>query len=323
MAKIFLWFYYCFVVTCQKELASLDLTLDLPFPAPFNIAEIDFTIVDISIAADSAAVGTRSSVNNTASPTSDPYPVAPVPLPATSPAARDASMVTVTLSQWPINNGFWVFSEAGLLQYPVTAADIPPSFAIQLNTDFFDDVIPGLAKAYPNTVMGLVLAVPKGFEEVASIVDGQGVAVNNLPLQFNFSVFPNNGTTSSPAFALQCPASATANASVNATATSESIFLDVGSLDCTPLQTISSEFGNVTGLDGLQFLVSGLLSGVVLPEINKFLGGGFALPSIDGVTLTSSSITPVNGSLQISSDIAWNPSVYANGKSHVHGKRLH
>ena len=102
---------------CNKqELASLALQLDIPFPAPYNIAEIDFTITEIAVAADSLAAGTRSSVNNTASPTADPYPVAPLPLPPSSPAARDAAMVTLTLSQWPINNGFWVFSEAGLLQ---------------------------------------------------------------------------------------------------------------------------------------------------------------------------------------------------------------
>ena len=148
-------------------------------------------------------------------------------------------------------------------------------------------------------------------------------------------------------------------------------------LDCSPLATLSSEFGNVTGLDGLQLLISGLLSGVVLPNINKFLGSGacvracvrslvracvracgragrsrvsltrarararvcvstpwnllvnntqqrgtarhgtargaptgIALPSIDGVSLTKSAITPVDGALAISSDISWDPTVY-------------
>ncbi len=85
------------------------------------------------------------------------------------------------------------------------------------------------------------------------------------------------------------------------------IYLDVATLACTPVTTISSAFGPVS-TDGLDLLINGLLTALVLPDINKFIGGGFALPSIDGVALTSSSITPVAGSLQISTDISWNPS---------------
>lgn len=288
----------------------MDLLLDIPFPAPFNIGEIDFTIVDIETAADSIAVGTRSSVNNTASPTTDPYPVAATPLEPTDPATRDASMVTLSVSDWPINNGFWVFSEAELLQYLIAASSVPASFPIQLNTDSFNEVAPALDKAYPDTTMELLLAIPKGFTEVAKIVDGVGINVTDLPLQFNFSVFPNNGTNSTAAFSLQCPATASTTASVNASGgASQVIYLEITELACTPLTVISSEFGNIT-TDGLDMLISGLLTSVVLPELNKFIGNGFALPSIDGVSLTSSAITPVNGTLKISSDISWDPSSF-------------
>ncbi len=85
------------------------------------------------------------------------------------------------------------------------------------------------------------------------------------------------------------------------------IYIDVATLACTPVTAISSAFGPVS-TDGLGLLINGLLTALVLPDINKFLGKGFALPKIDGVALTRSAITPVAGSLQISTDISWNPS---------------
>jgi hypothetical protein len=298
--------------THKQELASLELVLDLPFHAPYNIAEIDFSIVDILVGSSSIALATRSSVNDTRHPTTDPYPVAPPAIPATSPTVLGASMVVLTISPWPINNGFWTFSEAGLLQYPVAAADVPPSFPIQFNTTFFDDVVPGLAKAYPDCLMNLLLTVPAGFTEVAKVVDGQGVAVSNLPLQFNFSVLPNSTAPALPAFSLQCPVGATANASVttDASKSKEIINLAIASLGCTPLSVVSSEFGNVT-VDGLDMLVTTLLTAVVLPDLNKFLAGGFVLPSMDGVTLTALAIDFVGGTMQITSDIAWAPTFVA------------
>ena len=70
-----------------------------------------------------------------------------------------------------------------LCRYPVKASQVPPSFPIQLDTDSFDDVCPGLAKAYPSTTMGVLLTVPKGFTEVASIVENKGIVITALPLQ--------------------------------------------------------------------------------------------------------------------------------------------
>lgn len=287
----------------------MDLTLDISFPSPFNIAEVDFTITEIDVNKDAAIVATRSSVNDTRHPTTNPYPI-PAPPIKIAATTEDENMVTIGISAWPINNGFWTFSQAGLLQYPLKPSDIPSSFPIQLNTTDFNEIAPGLFKVYPNCAINILLDVPIGFTEVARILPSEGVAVKNLPLNLNFSVLPNTTATALPAFALQCLANASANASVTVGATKEQevIHLLVETLACSTLRVISSSFGNISTA-GLDMLISTVLTNIVLPDINRFLGSGFALPSFDGVCLTNTSIIAVNGSLQISSDIEWNPAI--------------
>lgn len=290
----------------NNALANMDLIFDLPIPAPYNIAEMDFSITGAQVSNDALTAQCAASVNDTRHPTTDPYPGMPVTIAPTPPSVRDGSMLTLTLSTWPFNNALWVFSEAGLLEFPVDQSMLPPSIPIQLNTTAFADIVPGLAKAFPGAALHILLNAPKGFQDRASITTTTTLEVKQLPLLFNFTVF--NGSQFLPAFTVGCPLNAGADISLDKNVSSaETVLLDVTELVCSPIATQWSGYGAVDDSD-LGMLVGAVLS-LLRPKINQVLAPGFALPSIDGLTFLDSTISSSNNTVRIGTDVIWKPSM--------------
>ena len=127
----------------NKALADMNLVFDLPFQTPFNISEMDFSLTSAQVSNDALTAQCAASVNDTRHPTTDPYPGTADTIVPTPSVMRDGSMLTLTLSSWPFNNALWVFSEASLLEYLVNQTMIPSSYNIQLDTTYFDIIIPG------------------------------------------------------------------------------------------------------------------------------------------------------------------------------------
>ena len=55
-------------------LAQLPTVLPIPLPAPYNVSEVDFSLLTVAVAANHLAAGVRGSINDT-TPTHFAYPV--------------------------------------------------------------------------------------------------------------------------------------------------------------------------------------------------------------------------------------------------------
>ena len=86
------------------------------------------------------------------------------------------------------------------------------------------------------------------------------------------------------------------------------MLLNVTEIACSPITSVWSGYGPVDP-SGINIIVDYVLSSVLVPYVNKLVAGGFALPSIDGVTFLNSVIASGNNTVRIGTDIAWKPAI--------------
>lgn len=71
----------------------------------------------------------------------------PVPDP-TLPDDRDGQEVAVIFHEYVLNSAGFASFDAGLLVHYLKSEEIPPTFPLQLNTDYLDTIMPGLIAKY-------------------------------------------------------------------------------------------------------------------------------------------------------------------------------
>ena len=115
----------------------------LPLPAPYNIAEADFSLINFNMGptGDYLSVTTRSSVNSTADPSLN-TPVAPPPIAPTSADVFPDHMITMMVSPYFVNSAAFVFAKAGLLDWRLANET-------WLSTKTFTPFAPGIKTYWP------------------------------------------------------------------------------------------------------------------------------------------------------------------------------
>lgn len=107
-------------------LAALTPVLPIPFPAPYNVASIDLSMLSFATTATHVAAGVRGEVIP-ADASKPAYPVAPLPLPDTPPSAFSTYMVALSLTQYFLNSGRPLATASGPLFSPLDTACLRPS----------------------------------------------------------------------------------------------------------------------------------------------------------------------------------------------------
>ena len=285
--------------TVNALLAKYATVLPLRVDAPYNVAQVDDSVVEVTSLADRLIFGVLGEVEALANATKKiaPYPHSAQPF-ATNPAG--SAMVRIKLSPFVLKSAAWTFFNYGLVTYEILPSMVPSSSPIQLNTA---DVIlaglaPGLAKNCPQQNVTVTLngsAVPNESEAPSGI----GLTV---PLDFIFDA-PACGAANK-SFALRCGGFGLA-AEVKAWVTGETIMANVSYISCE-IEEAWSDVGPIQA-DGLQHLVDLLVPTVVVPFINKAIAKGFPLPSFDGLTLYDTEVRTLNNTLEVSSDVRYTP----------------
>jgi len=218
-----------------------------------------------------------------ANPTEAPFTPAPLPDVATT------EMAQVFISDFTLNSASYVLFTEGQMQTIITDSQLPPDAPLRLNTTYFTDLIPPLAKAYPNQMFELgirALETPTGeFTPTGAIVTALGA--------LDCIVLPNMET----AFTLGVKLLTAGSAGMNGlNVTGELTFLNT---TITLINTTIGEFN----VSVLQSIVDDLAQQAVIPEANKILQAGFPLPSVQGLTFISPTIGWGTDYLYVSTDV--------------------
>lgn len=319
-----------------KILASLNLVMPLQLHAPFDIAEIDFSLKRFNVTSSHMTVDAKGEIEsrNASDP---PFPDAPPYLPDAPPSAFENYMLSISIKDWVLNSGLWLFWTKNLLYYTLLPSDVPRSFPVQLTTASFASIAPQLPHLYPNMTMALTVNA-SGQPLVEFDAHGHNAMTASIPSHLSFAVLLPNGSFV-PAFTLSVPVGVGVHAWVGQTTAvthsaaaraagsrahlagsgvhlatgpemvygngSEVIYGNVSLLECTPLSVISSQVGTVR-VSALSSFVAFLLAHVVVPAANKLVEAGFPIPtSSAGVGLDRVALEIQNDALQVRADFTY------------------
>lgn len=267
-------------------LATFPTQQPLPLPAPYNVSGIDIAVTaGPAFTAQYFGIGISGAGYVLSDPAKPPPFTPPTNLSLWD--ARTAEYYAqVAVSTFSVQSLFWSLQEGGVLRYTVLPTDVPADFPLQLKTSdiAWDAIAPGLVKAYPDMWVQLAAHFGEAFKVTASEA-GNSFAVT-LPLALDIQPQTPSGPVT--AFTVGCPLATQMRVSVNQNGTGQVI---AGSLDFVTcdLGVTNSSVGKVTiGL--LTTVVNWALPTLVLPFANSLLQEGFPLPSVDGVTLTNTTV---------------------------------
>ncbi len=224
-----------------------------------------------------------------------PFPGEPVSLPD---RPLSNNMIQFYIADWSSNSASYVFDAAGVMTYTIKPSDIPPKFPFQLNTKYFQFIIPQLYQQYPDTDMQIDLSAanPPTTSTSASSSSSTIVAdVNSV-----FSVISSNGTIIK-VFGLELDLQMGLNAQVS---TSGSVISGAVTYQSLALQL---KWSNVGSFDVklVQTLMQAVIQYGVLPIVNAITQQGFPLPSVPGLTLDNPKILYNDGYLGVASNFTY------------------
>jgi len=288
--------------TINSDLSTLDLTYDLPLPAPFNIAQVDFSIEAFDVVPNTIAqVELRASVNDTAG---GDVPIVPTPLPPVPGSDVYANKhITLRFTDYLFDTAAYTIHHRGLDTYTITNDLLPSDFPLQLTTESFLVLAPGL-KEYPKLNMSLTFT-GKSADELPKVTFDDNLVKASGGLLMGFNVLDVNETTKSlNVFNLSCSAEAAANATIATSGSQEVMHFSLESAQCGDLQTTGSIVGDVRSAELSPLIDLGLT--IVRNVVNKIITKGIPLPSMEGVSIQDAVITANDGVLMLQTDIEWN-----------------
>jgi hypothetical protein len=235
--------------TVNTLLSKYATVLPLSVEAPYDVAQVDDSVVEVTSLADRLTFGVLGEVQALANATRKiaPYPHAASPF---APNPPGSAMVRIKLSPFVLKSAAWTFFEYGLVAYEILPSMVPASSPIKLNTA---DVVlaglaPGLAKSCPAQNVTVRLngsAVPNESEAPSGI----GL---DVPLDFIFDA-PACGAANK-SFALRCGGYGL-SAEVKAWVTRETIMANVSYISCE-IEEAWSDVGPIEGALLISFVCS-------------------------------------------------------------------
>ncbi len=285
----------------NKIINSIPLDIPLPFKAPYDISDIDFTLSD-SPAFETGYIGIDvvGAVVNAQTKAPAPFPAPTIPAFSSSSAAH---YIQLFLSPYVLESAVWTFQQAGLVKFNVKHTLIPASFPVQLNTTDLALIAPGIKTAFPNDWVDIEVTMP--LSDKATITASPAGVAASVPLQLEFNAVTASGDKN--AFVLGCDfdGDILLTAETNSTTGFPMIAGNLSYLKC-PLSVVSSNVGTVSpGLAAA--LVDLILGDIITPLVNVLLKVGIPLPTVDGLTFTQLELINGNGYVQLATDFTYTP----------------
>lgn len=248
-----------------------------------------------AVTADTLAMPLNGAFHNQA-----PYPDPPCPAPhhQLPDSFGPAAMVQVFVDEFIVDSAAQIYYFQNFLGLSVNDSQVPAEVPIRLNTATFEDIMPDLYALYPDTMMQLDAFAS---QPPLAFFTPDGIS-GKMPTMLNFSVLPT-GKPRVPAFGLKADVSFAGTAECD----DGKIFGKVSLLDA-PI-TLGWVAPFMQPFDPMPFgeLVKFAISYAAIPYINKFLGQGFAIPVVEGVTFSNEHITMGQGFIAAGMDFDYKP----------------
>jgi len=254
------------LINVMADQALAGIMLDVPLG---NTTQLDMTLVDApSLPNSNFEVDLKGQFENKTNP--QPAPLPHVTFPPTLPIQH----VLLQIDQYLFGSGLWLAYSSGMLSTVVTAATLPPQVPFTLNTSTFAEIVPELAKAFPNAAIEWkinALSCP------TANITGPGVEVGAAFAMAWYAADPSGNFQ--PAFEVELDLGALVSLTLNATAIGGNM-----SFTSFNMELMSSSIGKVD-LTTLNIFFSAIVEGPILQLINQAIGGGIPLPTIAGIQL--------------------------------------
>nr|AKH45418.1 LBP-BPI1 [Apostichopus japonicus] len=268
----------------EQEVSTLKVNI------PFNdVAEIDYSLVAppvFNTSINTAHKGEVYDINH--------HSEAPGPIPAIPSDPEDSRMFYMWITDYLANSAGYVLHNTGFLTYNVTQDNLPTG-KISLNTSEFPiaNFPPEITKQYPGRLMQINLNTtsPPYINTLAH--ETNGTIEGDIAA---YVVQPDNSLTY--LFTLGVNLSLGVTVSINKTNLVWNA--TYGSAD---LSIVSSAMKDLP-LKQLQGLFPLVCRAGLIPALNRKGESGIPLPSVDGYTFKSSSITYGEGFMKISTGLA-------------------
>jgi len=273
----------------NSALQQLPVTEEVYPNVQIDFAMVTNPIFNSGLFLETEHVGEFQEMNNTLTP-----PFSPSDLPDPVPSR----MLQILVGDYVANTALFVFYAEGLINDQLYPPDIPDWFPYKLNTSSFCLFVDDLCKDYPDAPMMLNVYATS----LPSFNFTNSGADLNMIGNADFYVIDANNTNT-PVFGLSIQALANGTAMI---VNGSSLAGELGYVHSV-ITANSSEVGTVrAGL--MQTVVDDLLSKLVIPYLNKIIGKGFPLPTIDGLGFSDPDISIATNCIVIQTDVTYTPS---------------
>ncbi|KJE90290.1 LBP/BPI/CETP family protein [Capsaspora owczarzaki ATCC 30864] len=221
--------------------------------------------------------------------------------PAATPAnVTNTKMLSVWLTSFIADSAGYAYLEAGQLEYTVTPDQVPASFPLQLNTDSFQYLLPPLYNMCPGCNLTLTVNATTPAELDISAETGLSFFIYG-----DMELAVLNGSQSIDAFTLNATILSSGIVGLKSVNGSEIIwgnatFASVG------ISLLESQIGPFD-VSVLQSAVNILCEYALIPLLNAYINGGFAIPTIEGITFVDPEIILGDDYIQIDTNINYVP----------------
>jgi len=230
-------------------------------------------------------------------PVNEPNKNAPFPpdsIPISIASNTDAQII---FGNYFFNTAGWALQTSGILDATITNNEVPANSPVQLNTSYFEDIVPPLYQKYPNLLMTLQLSSSSWPQ---TVIDNSGLNLIYLS-QMAVNVITKNNTVLN-AFVLGLSSSANIDLLISGN-------IVQGTISGFNV-TINLQSSNVGRFDisYLQEIFTIVGSSYIVPAIASYLKQGFQIPTMDGISLVNASAIFQQNCVVINSNIAYTPS---------------
>eukprot|EP00055_Hartaetosiga_balthica_P004441 m.11608 g.11608 ORF g.11608 m.11608 type:complete len:503 (+) comp3865_c0_seq2:95-1603(+) len=210
-------------------------------------------------------------------------------------------MFYIALSDYLFKTAGWVYAQCGVLDFFVQPGDVPPGWPVSLNTNSIGKLLPNLEKLYPNMPMDLWINASTTLP-LDVVITNNSATANIAFVMSAYVVTPTDNKTE--VFSLGLNVSATAEAWVSS---DHFLHMNLTFLN-VEIDVLNTNIGKID-VSVLDSVIQLFCKSILLPGLNKAIGKGIPLPTIDGVSFVNSQVLFNPGYLVIDTDISYNPSI--------------
>lgn len=199
---------------------------------------------------------------------------------------RTLQMLQMYVDQYVANTFAYSFFKMGKIQLIINANEVPSDSPIQLNTSTWQALLPNLYSKYPNWLMR---ATVEALTPPVANVSTSGAFVSGTNEVLIQVINPSNPNDVRNAFILGLNLTGAATASV----VGNKIVANITSAKSS-LGLISTTIGPINTV-GLSAVISYLVTGAIIPQVNVILAQGIPIPKLDGLDAVNPSLQFGNG----------------------------